>query len=181
MPAHSKEFPWPPHYCHIKFFEGRMRAHGRVATLTAVDRGVYEITLVSGKVLRVFICECYSYGVAEYIETIDNLGELDAIVVNSDWCGYTAEAKRLCRDKKVGLFKIGDFMAAIHKAEFWSHLNRAEIEDFKKRGWLLARHCICTGLAHSFGAECSRAISTCLSCTKTRASRKLISRYTANH
>jgi hypothetical protein len=136
MPAHSKEFPWPPHYGHFKFFEARMRAHRRVATLTAVDRGVYEMALVSGKILRVFICECYSYGVAEYVETVEKLGEFDAIVINSDWCGYTREAKRLCRDKEVGLFKIGDLMAALHKPDFWSYLTKDQIEDFHERGWL---------------------------------------------
>ena len=136
MPAHSSDFPWPPHYGHFKFFETRMRGHGHVLKLTAIDDGVYELTLGSGKSLRIFICECYSFGVAEYVETTEALGELDAIIINSAWCGYTTEAKRLCRDQKVGLFDIGDFMAALHKSKVWSYLNEEENKFFQKKGWL---------------------------------------------
>jgi hypothetical protein len=101
MPAHSESFPWPPHYGHFKFFESRMRGHSRVSTLTARGGGVYELSLVSDKSLRIFICECYSYGVAEYIETTEILGALDVVIINSSWCGYTYEAKNLCRNHKV--------------------------------------------------------------------------------
>ena len=136
MPAHSENFPWPPHYGHFRFFENKMRGHGRVSNLTAIDDGVYELTLASGKPLRVFICECYSYGAAEYVETTEALGGFDAIIINSAWCGYTREAKRLCRDQKVGLFTIGDFMAALNKPDFWSYLNEQETKFFKEKGWL---------------------------------------------
>ena len=52
------------------------------------------LTTKAGKSLRAFICECYSFGGAEYFETIQSLGKMDVIVINSDWCGYTTEAER---------------------------------------------------------------------------------------
>jgi hypothetical protein len=113
-----------------------MKAHGRVSRLNGIGDGVYELTLGSGRVLKVFICECYSYGAAEYVETIQNLGKLDAIIINSNWCGYTTEAKLLCRSEKVGLFDIGDFMGALNKPEIWSYLNEHDLELFKEKGWL---------------------------------------------
>jgi hypothetical protein len=136
MPAHSEDFPWPSHYGHFKFFENQMKEHHCVSNLSAINHCVYELTLTSRKILRVFICECYSFGAAEYVETAEALGRIDAIIINSAWCGYTHEAKRLCRDKKVGLFKIGDFMAALNKPEFWSYLDKRETEIFKEKGWL---------------------------------------------
>jgi hypothetical protein len=63
------------------------------------------------------------------------LGELDAIVINSAWCDYTMQAKRLAREKKVGLFKIGTFMSALNKADFWTYLTDMERETFHKNGW----------------------------------------------
>ena len=136
MTGYSDKFPWPPYYGHFAFFEQRMNAHSGVASLKAQGDGVYELTTKFGKTLRVFACECYSFGIAEYIETMQALGKLDAIVINSAWCGYTMDAKRLTRNDKVGLFKIGDFMSALNKVDFWDHLTEAELETFKEKGWL---------------------------------------------
>ena len=113
-----------------------MIGHGRILDLNFIDNGVYELTLKASKKLRVFICECYSFGAAEYVEVTENLGRVDAIIINSIWCGYTLDAKRLCRDQKVGLFKIADFMAALNKPEFWSYLDEDETKAFKAKGWL---------------------------------------------
>lgn len=134
--SENGNFPWPSHYGHFNFFEQRMEAHSRVASLTTIGDGLYELTLKSGKPLRIFICECYSFGVAEYVETVAILGKLDAVVINSVWCGYTWEAKKHCRDVQVGLYKIRDFMAALNKKELWTYLDEFELEHFKKNGWL---------------------------------------------
>jgi len=132
----NRVFPWPPYYGHFNFFETVMRQHRCVSNVKKVDAHTYELTLSTGGKLRVFICECYSYGVAEYAETTAALGSFDAILINSNWCGYTPDAKRICRGDKVGLFKIRDFMAALNKRDFWSYLTDAEIQSFKEKGWL---------------------------------------------
>lgn len=134
MPAHSEKFPWPSHYGHFCFFEERMNSHRGVASLENHGDGLYEITRRNGTRLKVFICECYAFGVAQYLETVENLGALDAVIINSAWCGYSLDAKHLCRDKKVGLFTIRDFMAALNRNDFWNYLNEDEIEYFKKNG-----------------------------------------------
>lgn len=85
---------------------------------------------------RLRYCECYSFGAAEYVETSNALGKLDAVVINSAWCGYTMDAKHLARSQKVGLFTIGGFMSALNKANFWEHLTEEEQEVFKKKGWI---------------------------------------------
>jgi hypothetical protein len=93
-----------------------------------LGNGLYEITTKYGDTLRVFVCECYSFGAAEYIETVEELGDLDAILINSAWCSYTIEAKHLCRKNKVGLFKIADLMSALNKQALSTHLNKDEKE-----------------------------------------------------
>ncbi len=136
MPAHSQDFPWPSYYGNYYFFETRMRAHNCVTNIEPLGNGLYTVTRDAGQPLQVFICECYSFGVAEYFESIEKLGPLDAVIINSNWCGYTYEAKRLCREQKVGLLKIGDFMAALNRQEFWTYLDEYETEYFKEQGWL---------------------------------------------
>lgn len=136
MSAHSEGFPWPSYYGHFNFFEQRMDAHSQIVEVKSLGQGSYELTNRFGKVLKVFICECYSFGVAEYLETKQTFERLDVIIINSAWCGYTMDAKRSAREAKIGLYKIGDFMAALNKVDVWSHLNEPEQEVFKQKGWL---------------------------------------------
>lgn len=136
MAGHSENFPWLSYYGHYKYFEGQMHQHGMVASLTAEGTGVYCLGRTQGDTLRVFICECYAFGIAEYLETIEKLGRLDTVIINSAWCGYSPEAKRHCRDENIGLFAIGEFMGALHRDNYWSYLTDKEEEHFLKQGWL---------------------------------------------
>jgi len=136
MAARNETFPWTSYYGHYNYFEGQMAKHGKVVSLTPQGKGIYELTRAQGGTLRVFICECYAFGVAECMETIEQLGEIDAVIINSAWCGYTPDAKRYCRESNVGLFKIGEFMGALHRNDYWLYLTDAEEEYFQKQGWL---------------------------------------------
>lgn len=136
MPANSTMFPWPSYYGHYNFFEQRMATHSAVAAIRPLDDGLYEISLKAGQSLKVFVCECYSFGQAEYAESVQKLGRLDAIVINSNWCGYTHELKMQCRSECVGLFSVGDFMGALNKREYWLYLNKHDLQTFKEKGWL---------------------------------------------
>lgn len=131
MPAHNKEFPWMSYYGNYKYFEDRMLSHSKVYNIRNIGDGFYDIKLIDIEKLRVFICECYSFGLAEYYESMEKLGELDAVIINSNWCGYSMEAKLHCREHKVGLFDISGFMAALNMKNFWEYLTKQEKEYFK--------------------------------------------------
>ena len=113
-----------------------MNSHERITALNAKGGGVYDLKRGDGEVLRVFICECYAYGVAEYKDTVDNLGKINAVIINSAWCGYSPDAKFHCREQHVGLFKISEFMAALHRNDYWNYLTKDEKEYFEKQGWI---------------------------------------------
>ena len=136
MPAHSETFPWPSYYGHFDFFEKRMAAHSRVDHLQSLGNGLYDLTRSNGKTLKVFVCECYSFGVAEHLEATSKLGHLDAIIIASNWCGYTRELKMQCREDQVGLFDIRGFMAALNRSDFWNYLDEWEETNLKKHGHL---------------------------------------------
>jgi hypothetical protein len=111
-----------------------MTKHDRVERLVSYGNGLYNLSRKDGDTLRVFICECYAFGVAEYMETVERLGRLDAIIINSAWCDYSFEAKLHCREECVGLFKIKDFMAALNMRKYWLYLNKDEKEYLRKTG-----------------------------------------------
>lgn len=113
-----------------------MHRHAKVASLQQIKDGFYELTRVTGDKLRVFVCECYAFGEAEYYEVLEKAGNLDIIVIDSMWCGYSPEAKRACRDDEVGLFKIAELMAALHRDKHWQYLTQSEDEYFRENGWL---------------------------------------------
>lgn len=136
MPAHNNTFPWVSYYKNYDFFENRIKTHSKVHGIREAEPGLYEMDLTDGRKIRVFVCECYSFGLAEYYESKENLGTIDAIIINSKWCGYTFEAKRYCLKHRVGLFDIAGFMAALNKDNFWEYLTDHETETFRKNGWI---------------------------------------------
>ena len=135
MSAHNKEFPWMSYYGNYKFFEDRMKSHSRVSNLINTGAGLYEINLIDGRKLKTFICECYSYGIAEYHESVEKLGDLEAVIINSNWCGYSMDAKLHCQEHNVGLFDISGFMAALNISNYWEYLTKQEKEYLEKKGW----------------------------------------------
>ncbi|HRM73450.1 MAG TPA: hypothetical protein PLI13_01895, partial [Paracoccus sp. (in: a-proteobacteria)] len=92
--------------------------------------GLYELTRTQGDTLRVFICECYAFGVAEYMEVVKSLGHIDVVIINSAWCGYAPDAKFHCREANVGLFKIGELMGALCRDDYWRYLTEDQKESY---------------------------------------------------
>ncbi len=136
MPARNENFPWLSHYGNYMFFEKMMSRHKKVSKISNIDQGHYQLGLFNGSEIKVFICECYSFGLAEYYESVEKLGKLDAIIINSNWCGYTREVKWHCLKNRVGLFDIGGFMAALNGDKFWEYMTGDEEEYFKRKGWI---------------------------------------------
>lgn len=136
MTAYNKEFPWMSYYGHYNFFENKMEEHNKVDSIRKIKNGVYHIERSDGTSIKIFICECYSFDIAEYIEVSQNLGEVNAIIINSNWCGYTFNVKHHCMNKKVGVYNINDFMAALNMPNYWEYLNKSEKEKFQENGWI---------------------------------------------
>lgn len=136
MPAHENDFPWMSYYGKYNFFEQRMREHSKVNATISITPSLYHIELADDRVIRTFICECYSFDIAEYIEICQELGEIDAVVISSNWCGYSPSVKRHCMNEEVGVYNIRAFMAAINKKNYWEYLTEDEEEYFKENGWI---------------------------------------------
>ena len=132
MPAHNDSFPWMSYYGNYRFFEDCMSTHSKVSNVRNTGDGLYDIGLKDGRTLTVFVCECYSYGIAEYQESVEKLGPLNAVVINSNWCGYSMDVKLSCQEREVGVFDIKGFMAALNRHDFWNYLTKDEKELLKR-------------------------------------------------
>ena len=132
MPAHNSTFPWLSYYGNYKFFEDRMREHSKVQDIKNIDTGLYNVLLVDGRVLRVFICECYAFGDASCHETVENYGSVNAVIISSNWCGYDFEMKLARIQERVGVFDIKGFMVAINKLNYWEYMTEEERDRLKR-------------------------------------------------
>lgn len=132
MPAHSNEFPWLSYYGNYRFFEERMNEHSKVSGLSKINTGLYEIHLKDGRTIRTFICECYAFDDADYFETVEKYGAINAVVISSNWCGYDFDTKLERMKEKVGVFDIKGFMAAINKTSYWEYMNEQEKNLLKR-------------------------------------------------
>ena len=47
------------------------------ASLIPRENGVYELARMQGDTLRVFVCECYAFGIAEYKLESDGLRKFE--------------------------------------------------------------------------------------------------------
>ena len=136
MPAQNKTFPWMAYYGHYNYFEKQMNNHNNITRWEMTPEGLYKVHRNHQDILNVFICECYIYGVAEYTKTIDEIGPIDCIVINSMWCSFTNEVKRICRNKGVLLCKITDFMGAMNFEEYSAYLSIDEKKKWEEKGWI---------------------------------------------
>ena len=132
MPAHNSEFPWLSYYGNYRFFEERMHEHSKVSGLSKINTGLYDIQLKDGRTIRVFICECYAFDDADYFETVENYGAINAVVISSNWCSYDLDTKLERMKEKVGVFDIKGFMAAINKTRYWEYMNEQEKNLLKR-------------------------------------------------
>lgn len=134
MAAFSKNFPWISHSGNYKYFEDSLSFHDKIDYLKRVnEEGLYEIGLLNKNKLRIFICDCYFFGVADYHEVIEKVGKIDCIVINSLWCGYSSEVKEYCKLRKIGVFKFGEFIGAINLNNYWEYISKEERERLKRK------------------------------------------------
>jgi len=136
MPAHSDKFPWSSYYGHYRKLETLLKGHSKVDGLDKLADGLYNLTLKNQKTLKLFIGECYSFGIAEFHEVTDNHGDIDIVLISSAWCGYGYDVKHYCRNQNIGVFQIGDFMAALNRRNLSQYLNEDETKYFEEQGWV---------------------------------------------
>lgn len=90
---------------------------GNNTAVTNVEREspqIIRVLRLPHSVLRVFMTNVYVVSLADVQEIISAAGKVNAIVTMSAWNGYTNEAKRQCKEMRIGLFTFREFLGAVH-------------------------------------------------------------------
>ena len=97
------------------WFERKMEEHTRVRNVRAEGPQTYVIERKNMSSVRVWLCDVYTLGVADYEAIRAADPKIDAIVVLSIWNHYTPQVKAEGKGAGVGIFNPGELMSALHR------------------------------------------------------------------
>jgi hypothetical protein len=122
MPNNSGAPSWKS----IQFFESAVTTHGAVDSLTNRGENVFIIDRKRHSQVTVYLTDIYTVGIADVIDIIKKIPNLNCVVTISNWNGYTMAAKEHGIENKIGVFQFSEFMGALNRADFWSYVKRDE-------------------------------------------------------
>jgi hypothetical protein len=96
------------------FFVQTLTAHTRVKTVEADNGNVYVIERHNLPGVRVWVCDVYTLGIADYLAIREQSPDVGCIVTMSGYNAYTPQAKAQGLGDEVGVFKFKELMGALH-------------------------------------------------------------------
>jgi hypothetical protein len=105
---------WNVSYSTIVYFESALSAHPKVRSVSRKRDLLFEINLVSEKQIIVLLVNEYTLGLAAVHRALAEFPSAEFIVTGSNWSSYTRDAKDFGSKSKIGIFQIGEFLAALN-------------------------------------------------------------------
>jgi hypothetical protein len=115
-----------PSWKSVQFFRGAITSHTTVASL--VDRGE-NVFVINRKLLSpvvVFLTDVYTIGMADLVDAMGKIPDLNCIVTISNWNGYTQAAKEHGIQNQVGVFLFSELMGALNRYDHWAYVKHDE-------------------------------------------------------
>ncbi len=103
-----------PHPQSIDFFVNAISRHGRVVGVEQIEEQIFLIKRHLLSDVLAYYTNVYIIGVVDVVELLDLNNGLNSIVTASGWNSYTQDAKEYALNANVGLFKMKEFMGALH-------------------------------------------------------------------
>ena len=110
---------------HIEKF---LANHSFISRMEKLNIAMFDVDLKDDRNLRVFATNTYFFTEYTFEKVMAIDPAIDAIICSNPYGNYTWEAKALCIDHKIGLFRLREFMGAIRKDgdEFLNYLLQEE-------------------------------------------------------
>ena len=105
---------WGVSYSTISFFEGALAGHNKVESFTRVNDIHFIIEYVHGTTLHILLVNEYSLGLAAVLRAKAEFPEIEFVVTDGNWNGYTPEAKEYGWHNDIGVFNTGEFFGALN-------------------------------------------------------------------
>jgi hypothetical protein len=110
----------------IQFFRKAIGKHSAVASVTDRGENVFVIDRNVHPPVVVFLTDVYTVGLADLLDAMDKIPDLNCIVTASNWNGYTRAAKEHGLQLQVGIFLIGEFLGALNRNDHWEYVKHNE-------------------------------------------------------
>ncbi len=99
----------------IDFFIRAVREHNRVTSVRQESPNLYIVERDGLSTVRVWLCDVYTLGVADYMHIRHEDPDVNCIVTISGFNSWTWDAKEAGYDDGVAVFKFGEFLGALHR------------------------------------------------------------------
>jgi hypothetical protein len=98
----------------IEKFLQYLSANPIISEIQRLDKQVFYIHRKEKRDLKIYLTNVYIVGIADVIEILSLVSDIQAVVTMSAWNSYTNEAKMYCRRQQIGLFKFKEFLGAVY-------------------------------------------------------------------
>jgi hypothetical protein len=96
------------------YFLRLLRSKDFISSVEERSEQVYVVHRPGRGDLVVYLTNIYIVSVADVHEILADCPDANAIVTMSEWNSYSDDAKSLCLERDVGLFKFREFLGAIY-------------------------------------------------------------------
>lgn len=115
----QKRNSWETGYTSILFLERALRQHQRVEDFTRSQDILFEIIRTGDldPVVAVLVGR-YVISLADVIRAKAEFPDMQCIVAQGNWCGYTSEAKEYGHEHGIGVFQVVEFLGSLWSRDY---------------------------------------------------------------
>lgn len=115
-----------PTWKSVQFFRNAIATHSAVESVDDRGENVFVINRKAYSPVVVFLTDVYTVGIADLIDAMARIPDLNCIVTISNWNGYTQAAKEHGVQNEVGVFLFAELMGALNRADHWTYVKHDE-------------------------------------------------------
>ena len=104
---------WPSHKSQ-DFFVEMLERHKNVRAQEKLSPNRYDVTLVDGTEVKVFMTDVYEFTVSDYAELRGQYPDVNCIVQGSAWNHFTDAAREEARAENTATFHFKGLMGALN-------------------------------------------------------------------
>jgi hypothetical protein len=111
-----------PSWKSVQFFENAIATHTAVESLQNRGKNEFVINRKIHTPVVVYLTDVYTVGIADVIDAMTRIPDLNCVVTISNWNGYTQSAKDHGIQNHIGVFLFAELMGALNQDDIWTYV-----------------------------------------------------------
>jgi hypothetical protein len=103
------------------FLENALKQHDAVESFSGINHREYHITRKRGDHIRLYLTGLYVFSENDLYDVCNNNSEVNCIVSGAPWNRISGCAVKEAKKRRVGLFKVGEFLGCLNWEKFWEY------------------------------------------------------------